>query len=250
MASRSSAALGGTDADDNARRKTRPDHIPVRDPVGESADAARADHIPRRIRRAGGRIYRSAAGDQRGFNITQGPDQGLNATSIEQFRGGFNIGGRAGFQLGPLRLEGEVNYRDKNLGRGVQMISPVNRVGRGQNAERHSVSEMANLIYDLDLGLPVSPHIGGGIGAAEVTRNLSNIFGGTHDTVTVFAYQGMAGLRYWLSPAFAVDLDYRYFATTETTFLSTNVGGDRIHSEYRTHNVIASVVYRFAPTQP
>ena len=183
----------------------------------------------------------------RGFNITQGPNTGLNSTSVEQFRGGFNIGGRAGFQLGPVRLEGEVNYRDKNLGRGVQMISPVNRVGRGQNAERHSVSEMANLIYDLDLGLPISPHIGGGIGAAEVTRNLQNIFGGTHDTVTVFAYQGMAGLRYWLSPAVAFDLDYRYFATTETTFLSTNVGGDKIHSDYRTHNVIASLVYRFGP---
>jgi opacity protein-like surface antigen len=183
----------------------------------------------------------------RGFNITQGPNRGLNATSVEQFRGGYNIGGRAGFQLGAWRLEGEVNYRTKNLGRGVQMISPVNRVGRGQNAERHSVSEMANVIYDLDIGLPVSPHIGGGIGAAEVTRNLTNIFGGTHDTVTVFAYQGMAGLRYWLSPAVAIDLDYRYFATTDTTFLSTNVGGDRIHSDYGTHNVIASLVYRFAP---
>jgi OOP family OmpA-OmpF porin len=180
----------------------------------------------------------------RGFNITQGPNQGLNATSLEQFSGGYNIGGRAGFQWGAWRLEGEVDYR-KNDGRGVREISPTNRTGRGQNAERHSVSEMANLIYDFDFGLPVSPHIGGGIGAAEVTRNLTNIFGGTHDTVTVFAYQGMAGVRYWLNPAVAIDLDYRYFATTETTFLSTNVGGDRIHSNYRTHNVIASFVYRF-----
>lgn len=182
----------------------------------------------------------------RGFNITQGPDQGLNATSLESFSGGYNVGGRAGFQWGAWRLEGEVSYRE-NDGRGVQMISPINRMGRGQDAERHSVSEMANVIYDLDFGLPISPHIGGGIGAAEVTRNLTNIFGGTHDTVTVFAYQGMAGLRYWLNTAVAVDLDYRYFATTETTFLSTNVGGDRIHSNYRTHNIVASFVYRFGP---
>jgi opacity protein-like surface antigen len=104
---------------------------------------------------------------------------------------------------------------------------------------------MANLIYDFDFGLPVIPHIGGGIGAAEVTRNLSNIFGGTHDTVTVFAYQGIAGLRYRLSPAVAMDLDYRYFGTSETTFLSTNVGGDRIHSNYRTHNIVLSLVYQF-----
>jgi opacity protein-like surface antigen len=183
-----------------------------------------------------------------GFNITQGPNLGLDATSLERFSGGYNVGGRAGLQWGAWRLEGEVSYRE-NDGRGVQMISPRNRLGRGQDAERHSVNEMANVIYDLDLGLglPISPHIGGGIGAAEVTRNLTNVFGGTHDTVTVFAYQGMAGLRYWLSPAVAIDLDYRYFATTDTTFLSTNVGGDRIHSDYGTHNVIASLVYRFAP---
>src|SRR5436305_11845693 len=76
----------------------------------------------------------------RGFNITQGPNQGLNATSVEQFRGGYNIGGRAGFEWGPWRLEGEVNYRSKNLGRGVREISPTPRIGRAQNAERHSVS--------------------------------------------------------------------------------------------------------------
>jgi opacity protein-like surface antigen len=181
-----------------------------------------------------------------GFNITQGPNKGLSATSLEQFSGGYNIGGRAGFQWGFLRLEGEVNYR-RNDGAGVHEISPTDRIGRGQNAERHSVSEMVNAIYDLDCNLPVIPHIGGGIGAAQVTRNLSNIFGGTHDTVTVFAYQGMAGLRYWLSPAVAIDVDYRYFATTETTFLSTNVGGDRIHSDYGTHNLIASLIYRFGP---
>jgi|ERR1051325_1322205 hypothetical protein len=60
----------------------------------------------------------------------------------------------------------------------------------------------------------------------------------------------MAGLRYWINPAVAVDLDYRYFATTETAFLSTNVGRDRIHSDYRTHNLIASLVYRFGTTPP
>ena len=49
----------------------------------------------------------------RGFNVTQGPNQDLNATSVESFRGGYTIGGRAGFQLGAWRLEGEVNYRTK-----------------------------------------------------------------------------------------------------------------------------------------
>jgi OOP family OmpA-OmpF porin len=121
------------------------------------------------------------------------------------------------------------------------MISPVNRRGRSAGAERHSVSGMANVIYDFDLGWPVTPQIGGGIGAAEVTRNLTNMFGGTHDSVAVFAYQGLAGVRYWVSPILAVDLDYRYFGTDDTTFTSTNP--DKIHSNYRTHNVVLSLTY-------
>jgi opacity protein-like surface antigen len=129
------------------------------------------------------------------------------------------------------------------------MVSPQNRPGRAAGAERHSVSEMVNLIYDMDAGWLVTPHIGGGIGAAEVTRNLSNIFGGTHDTVTAFAYQAIAGVRYKINPALAFDVDYRYFATTATNFTSTTA--DLIKSDYGTHNVVASLTWLFGvPLSP
>ena len=77
----------------------------------------------------------------------------------------------------------------------------------------------------------------------KVTRNLSDRFGGTHDTVTVFAYQGIGGLRYMILPSVALDIDYRYFATSGTTFTSTNP--DQIRSDYPTHNVIGSVTWLF-----
>jgi opacity protein-like surface antigen len=173
-----------------------------------------------------------------------GPFVGQNSESLESFRDGFNVGGRAGFQMGPWRLEGELSYR-RNDTQSLQMILPINRPGMAGNAERHSLAEMANVIYDLDLGLglPLTPHVGGGIGAAEVTRNLSNRFGGTHDTVTVFAYQAIGGLRYMVLPSLAFDVDYRYFATTGTTFTSTNP--DEIRSAYPTHNVVGSLTWLF-----
>ena len=86
--------------------------------------------------------------------------------------------------------------------------------------------------------------------AAQVTRNLTNIFGGPHDTVNAIAYQLLAGVRYPVTPTIAVDVDYKFLGTGETTFLSTNVGGDKIHSNYRTHNIVASLVYRFGPGTP
>lgn len=179
---------------------------------------------------------------------SQGPDKGQSAVSRERFSAGYNLGGHAGYQWGPWRLEGEVDYR-RNDSHGLQMITPVNRPGRAAGAERHAISELANLIYDFDLGWPVTPHIGGGIGAAEVTRNLTNMFGGTHDTVTVFAYQALGGVRYQINPLLAFDIDYRYFATRPTNFISTNP--DLIKSEYKSHNVVIGLSYLLGvPTQP
>src|SRR5205814_4052600 len=179
-----------------------------------------------------------------------GPFAGQNAQSLESFEDGFNVGGRAGFKMGPWRFEGELSYR-ANDSHHLQMVCPSNRTGRSAGAERHSLAEMANVIYDFDLGLglPLTPHVGGGIGAAQVTRNLSNIFGGTHDTVTVFAYQAIGGLRYKINPALAFDVDYRYFATTATNFTSTTA--DLIKSDYGTHNVVASLTWLFGvPLSP
>jgi len=170
------------------------------------------------------------------------PSPGFQAVSLERFSAGYNVGGRAGYQLGAWRFEGEINYRH-NDSHGLDMVSPILRRGRADGAERHSVSEMANLIYDFDLGWLVTPHLGGGVGAAEVTRNLSNRFGGTHDTVTAFAYQGLAGVRYRINPALALDVDYRYFATSATDFISTNP--DLIKSDYGSHNVVVSLTWLF-----
>lgn len=173
---------------------------------------------------------------------SQGPDKGLSAVSFERFSAGYNVGGRGGYRWGPWRFEAEVDYRRNNT-IDLQMVTPVNRPGRAAGAERHAVSELANAIYDFDLGWLVTPHIGGGLGAAQVTRNLSNIFGGTHDTVNVFAYQAIAGIRYPITPSVALDVDYRYFATDNTNFISTNP--DLIKSEYRTHNVVVSLTWQF-----
>ena len=90
-----------------------------------------------------------------------GPLAGQNAQSLESFDDGFNVGGRAGLKMGPWRFEGELSYR-ANDSHHLQMVFPSNRAGRSAGSERHSLAEMANLIYDFDLGLgwPLTPHIG------------------------------------------------------------------------------------------
>jgi outer membrane protein OmpA-like peptidoglycan-associated protein len=68
-----------------------------------------------------------------------------------------------------------------------------------------------------------------------------------NDSTWQFGYQGIAGIRYNLSPALTVDLDYRYLATTQPTFRILNTNLLRYRSGYNTNNFVASLIYRFAP---
>jgi opacity protein-like surface antigen len=66
------------------------------------------------------------------------------------------------------------------------------------------------------------------------------------DTTWQFGYQAIAGLRYDINPLLALDLDYRYLATTEPTFSIPNTA---LHyrSSVNTNNFVASLTYRFGP---
>jgi outer membrane protein OmpA-like peptidoglycan-associated protein len=135
---------------------------------------------------------------------------------------------------------------------------------------------MTNLIYDFTLGWPITPHIGGGVGAVNVNRS----FGGTGTftatgpggrTVTStytgsfggnsweFGYQGIAGIRYLINPALALDIDYRYFGTPDKTLTNKTVGPGpaaiccffpSVKSQYRTNNVVASLTMMFGAPPP
>ena len=158
-----------------------------------------------------------------------------------QFDAGFNIGGRAGYQLGPWRFEEEYSYRRTD-------VAQYDAAGgnNGVSGNRHSNSVMTNVLYDLATGWPVTPHIGVGIGAMNVFDGLKVASRGLvfNDSSWQFGYQAIAGLRYQINPVLALDLDYRYLATTESTFRIPNTG---LHYQTgaNTNNFVASLTYRF-----
>jgi opacity protein-like surface antigen len=116
---------------------------------------------------------------------------------------------------------------------------------------------MTNVLYDFSTGWPIMPHIGVGIGAMNVFDGLKIPSRGLafNDSSWQFAYQAIAGLRYDINPVLSLDLDYRYLATTESTF---GIPNTVLH--YRTgantNNFVASLTYRFdllptdAPSTP
>ena len=155
-----------------------------------------------------------------------------------QFNAGFNVGARGGYRLDSWRFEEEYSYRRTD-------VAQYDAAG-GSNRHTHSI--MTNVIYDLTTDWPVTPHIGVGIGAMDVFDGLKVPSRGLvfNDTSWQFGYQAIVGLRYDITPFLAVDLDYRYLATTESTFRIPNTV---LHYQTgaNTNNFVASLTYRFGP---
>ena len=208
----------------------------------------------------------------------QGPSGYIVGNQVNRqinYDAGFNAGARAGYAWGPWRFEGEYSYRNNNTSHGTGFIaSPSGAVtGYGfSSGSAHSNSIMANAIYDFTLGWPITPHIGGGIGAIDVYRSIGVSGTATAPNGTTvaftspsfngskwgFGYQAIAGIRYLINPALAFDVDYRYLASTEQTLSATHVTrtgtccfiGSVGNVKYGTQNVVASLTMMFGAPPP
>ncbi|HEY1798138.1 MAG TPA: OmpA family protein [Stellaceae bacterium] len=180
-------------------------------------------------------------------DLTDAHDHGGGGPTIKKsFDDGYSVGARAGYQMGPWRFEEEYVYHNNGLDR----LSVAGFHVPGASGSRSSHAIMSNVIYDVNMGWPVTPHIGAGIGAVDVVENakLPGIGALANDDSWQFGYQGIVGATYNINPNLSLDVDYRYLATTDPSFhYSPNVGGGTYHSSYATHNFLASLVYHFAP---
>jgi opacity protein-like surface antigen len=71
---------------------------------------------------------------------------------------------------------------------------------------------MVNVIYTRPLGHHFSAYVGGGLGG--VSSDYSNEFGGTTPSDSVFAFQGMAGVKYAVNERWNVGIAYKFLGTT------------------------------------
>src|SRR3954452_22525479 len=142
-----------------------------------------------------------------------------------------------------LALEGEVTYRENRLDK-VKILGGHIDLG----GDEHSWALMTNAYYNLHTGTAFTPYVGGGIGAAFLTISAKPQGAADfNDSETRFAYQAIAGVSYALTERVSLGIEYRYFATTDPSY-SDNPGGggtSRVDAEYKTHNVLVNLIYRF-----
>ena len=133
----------------------------------------------------------------------------LNTTILNQNvspQTGFAAGGVVGYDfVGPrVELEGVYRYNQHNTGFPGQAVS--NQVGQ--------LGILANLLYDFSPASTITPYIGAGAGVAFVDSNSS--LGSTQ-----FAYQGIVGLGWNVDTNFRVNLDGRYYGTSNPSVAGT-----------------------------
>ncbi len=147
---------------------------------------------------------------------------GLTNSGKQSYLVGTALVGSIGYGYGNgFRAEAEVSYRptgqDATTGYG-QSSFPIS------TGWRATTGLMVNGLYDFNLGWPIVPYIGAGIGYALTQQDSAVSVSGNGSQINLrgssgaFAYQGIVGLAYPIAavPGLALTAEYRYFATLDT----------------------------------
>ena len=150
---------------------------------------------------------------------------------------GIMVSGFVGYQINQFRIEGEIGYQENDIddtsGLGVTLDSTGDVTG---------TSFLLNGYYDFNTATSFTPYITAGIGYAEVEVNDYNIPGSGalnySDDDSVFAFQVGAGVGYAINTALTLDVKYRYFATEDPEFGTSE-------AEISSHQIMLGLRYRF-----
>ena len=143
---------------------------------------------------------------------------------------GWAAGGKLGHDFVGPRVELEGIYRSNNTSQSFVMGT------RGVVSQINQVSAMANLLYDFTPGSTITPYVGAGAGVAFVDSDTS--LGSTQ-----FAYQGIVGLGWNVDTNFRVDLDGRYYGTSNPTVAGTTWTNNSF-------SVMLGLTLKFGPPAP
>ena len=179
------------------------------------------------------------AGGTPGSSTTQTVTAPTSATFKNSFGGGFSLGYMFN---GGFRPELNFAYTQNDLKTfalgGTDV--PVN------NTTITAYRAMANAWFDFDFGIPVTPYLGGGVGA-QLSKLESD---GSSANDTTFTYQLGGGVNFWATSKLALSLDYRYVVAGQPTFETTTVvGGSATHtsqqSDYKAQQIGVGLKYLF-----
>ena len=130
------------------------------------------------------------------------------------FDPGFNITAALGYDLGMIRVEGEIGYRIFDFDEITVLGIPG---GLSLDGDVSALTFMGNGYYDFDINSAIKPYVGVGLGFADADVEFTIPGLGTVDVgSTEFAYQFMLGAGIEISPGTDLTAGYRYFGIAES----------------------------------
>ena len=184
------------------------------------------------------------------FNIT---DNRTNPQYNIDHKTGYDIDAIAGYDFGAVRVEAELGYKHAS----IDAVNTLDTVFAA-DGKASALSLMGNVLFDFGDENGLSGYVGGGVGIA----NAKFSFDSPHllpygvvsfsDSDSKLAYQGIAGMRYAITPNIDLGLKYRFFTVSRLSlhdqFGQIPVEVDK--GRFRSHSLLASVNYNFWSPPP
>lgn len=145
---------------------------------------------------------------------------------------GTVFGGGIGTVWHDFRFELEIGTRSNDVENLVGLIWDFS-----------ATSFMINGYYDINIGLPVKPFLGVGVGIAQVKSFANDGINSAKDSDTVPAYQFMGGAVIDLSKSLSLFGTYRYFSTTDATLNEVFVVP--FDTDFVSQEILTGILFRF-----
>lgn len=197
------------------------------------------------------------------INEIDGTYKPAGTKATQDYKTGYGLSGALGYGYSNgFRSEIEAAYSEAKAKNSSYSLGSGITASTGGNANAFSL--FGNALYDFNIGLPVTPYVGVGLGwlrlAAEtkVNSNAGNIKLIDDSTDTV-GYQLIAGMSLPIMANLKATLDYRFKSTFEKPKFDTTAETRNLNANLRTfeadrpmiHNVFLGLRYEFgAPARP
>jgi outer membrane protein OmpA-like peptidoglycan-associated protein len=157
---------------------------------------------------------------------------------------GYAVSGQVGYAFGPVRVEGELSWRQNDLDKINDNFGTY-----GANGNINALGAMANVYYDIYTGTKFTPYIGAGVGALNLGEDRVKANGVlvTDDSDLRPGYQGIAGVSYAVDDQLSIKADYHYTRADQVRF-TTDAGydGGAGRGTYQNHAVMVGFTWHFA----
>lgn len=165
-----------------------------------------------------------------------------SGTSLEaDYDSGLALDLALGYRFGAARVEGEIAYQKNDIDDfSIPGVGSLKSLGAAFSADVNVTSFLLNGYYDFQNASAFTPYITAGIGLARVDASLSlpTVGYSESESDTVFAYQIGAGCEYAIDQTVSLDARYRYFATSDPSFGTTE-------AEFSSHNLMLGARIKF-----